>query len=390
MSRRFNIYALLTSSFLSGFRMNLVNAIWQPFILSLGASMSTLGLVESLSGHRGIITALVQPIGGWLSDRKGRKPFLILGNVLVIFYLGLCILAFYYKDWRIIFPAAIFLGLSGFSRTVQSSLVADSVREKELGTAYSLVMSAFLVPGVFAPALGGFIVDSLGFGVVFALALLLEALALLPLVKWIKETVTPDLTSHLFPRSESLIKIFSPPAHLRPFYIAVAADSFSWGLGYGILYGMLAKTYGLSTSQIGLIVSASFTTWLIFQMPVGKLVDRFGDFKFLVISELVGIPLMVGWLVFKSFKAFIFLQILWGLVAATWVPAVQSYVALRVNQEERGEAIGLLNAFRGLLSFPSPFLGGVIYDLVGFKGPIIANLVGILIVLAIFLLLVKE
>lgn len=366
--------------------MNIISAIWQPFVLSLGASMSALGFVESLSGHRGIIPALAQLVGGWFSDRKGRKLFLILGCILVLFYLGLCLVALYFNDWRIIFPAVIFLGLSSVSRPAQSSMVADSVREKELGIAYSLIMTATIVPGVFAPALGGFIADRVGFGSVFVLGLILEALAILPLVGLVRETLTFNDSAGDFSWKEMATKLFSPPAHLLLFYIAIAADSFSWGLGYGILYGMLAKTYGLSTSQIGAIVSASFAAWLVFQIPVGRLVDRFGSFKFMVISELVGIPLMLGWLAFKSLKEFFLLQIFWGLVAATWVPAVQSYLALKVPREKRGEAMGLLNAFRGLFSFFSPFVGGLLYDLTGFSGPILANLVGIICTIVLLLL----
>lgn len=352
--------------------------------------MATLGLVESLSGHRGIIPALAQPIGGWLSDIRGRKPILILGGVLAILYLGLCLLAFYLKDEWIIFLAIIFLGLSNLSKPALSSLVADSVKAKELGTAYGLVMSAFLVPGVFAPVFGGFTADRLGFSKVFILGLILEFLALLPIIKWARETIAIATSATNVSWKEITDKLFHPPARLRPFYIAVAADSFSWGLGYGIIYGMLAKTYNLSTTHIGLIVSVSYTAWLIFQIPAGRLVDRFGSFKFLVVSELVGIPLMVGWLALKSLKAFLFLQVLWGLVAATWVPAVQAYLALKVPSKGRGEAMGLLNAFRGIFSFPSPFLGGLLYDAAGFSGPILANLIGIFVTLAIFLLLVRE
>jgi len=365
--------------------MNLISAIWQPFVLSFGVSMSSLGLVESLSGHRGIIPALVQLVGGWLSDRRGRKPIIIWGGILTFPYFGLCLLAFYLKDWRYILPAIFFLGLSAYSRPARESMVADSVQARELGLAYSFVMAAFLLPGLFAPAMGGFMADKLGFGSVFALGLLLEALALLPIAVWAQETITYNPST-----KELTLKSFSIPAHLLPFYITSAADFFSWGLSYGILYGMLAKTYGLSSSQIGLIVSASFTAWLVFQMPAGKLVDRFGGFKLMVISEALGIPLMVGWLLARSMKDFLLLQILWGLVAATWVPAMQSYIALKVPKEERGEAIGLLSAFRGIVSFPSPFFGGLLYEVAKFPGPILASLAGIIVTIAMFLFWVKE
>jgi MFS family permease len=385
LKHKLNLYAITLNSLLSGFRMNLINAIWQPFVLSFGVSMSSLGLVESFSGHRGIVPALAQAIGGWLSDRRGRKPIIVWGSILTFLYLGLCLLAFYLRDWRYILPAVFFLGLSAYSRPARDSMVADSVKAGELGVAYSLVMAAFLLPGIFAPAMGGLMADKLGFGSVFALGLVLEALAVLPIVVWAQETIVYN------PPTKGLtLKRFSVPAHLLPFYATTAADFFSWGLGYGIIYGMLAKTYGLSSSQIGLIVSASSIAWLVFQMPAGKLVDRFGGFRLMVISEVLGIPLMIGWLFARSMKAFILLQILWGLVAATWVPAMQSYIALKIPKEERGEAMGLLSAFRGIVSFPSPLLGGLLYEVTGISGPILANLAGIIVTIAMFLFWVKE
>ena len=52
--------------------------------------------------------------------------------------------------------------------------------------------------------------------------------------------------------------------------------------------------------------------------------------------------------------------------------------------KQRAEEIGRLGAFRGLLSFPAPYLGGLLYEAVGFRGPIVANLVGAAIVTILF------
>ena len=38
--------------------------------------------------------------------------------------------------------------------------------------------------------------------------------------------------------------------------------------------------------------------------------------------------------------------------------------------------VGSLAAFRGIAAFPAPFLGGLMYDHLGYSVPIVANLVG--------------
>src|SRR5512137_1350391 len=79
-----NLSILAATGFLSGIHVNMVSVVWQPFALSLGASIPMLGLLTSLGGFAGIVTSMVQPIGGWLADRWGRKPFVLLASIAFI------------------------------------------------------------------------------------------------------------------------------------------------------------------------------------------------------------------------------------------------------------------------------------------------------------------
>jgi MFS family permease len=61
-----------------------------------------------------------------------------------------------------------------------------------------------------------------------------------------------------------------------------------------------------------------------------------------------------------------------------------------VPEHQRGEAMGRLAVFRGLLGFPAPFIGGLLYDHFGFRAPLLGNLVGVFISVALLILAVKE
>jgi len=52
--------------------------------------------------------------------------------------------------------------------------------------------------------------------------------------------------------------------------------------------------------------------------------------------------------------------------------------------------MGRLQAFRGLLAFPAPYVGGLLYDSFGFHIPVIANLLGSITAFILILMLVKE
>jgi hypothetical protein len=81
---------------------------------------------------------------------------------------------------------------------------------------------------------------------------------------------------------------------------------------------------------------------------------------------------------------------LFGLVASTWGPAVMTYLAARIPTDERAEAVGRLSAFRGLLAFPAPFIGSLLFERGGLQLPVMVTLVGILVVMMGFIVLVKE
>jgi hypothetical protein len=52
--------------------------------------------------------------------------------------------------------------------------------------------------------------------------------------------------------------------------------------------------------------------------------------------------------------------------------------------------MGRLAVFRGLIGFPAPYIGGLLYDHYGFQAPVLANLVGVFIVTGVLVFAIKE
>ncbi|HEX7589050.1 MAG TPA: MFS transporter [Anaerolineae bacterium] len=388
--QRVNLSVLGATAFLRGAHTSAYNVVWQPFVLSLGASMPTLGLLSSLGGMNGIVTTLVQPLGGWLADRLGRKPFLILAGVAYIAGYALFWLSGALNIWSLLLLGVIAIGVSALANPARSSITAESVRERH-GSAFSAILVASMAPGIIVPALAGLLADHAGYISVFPIALALEVIGVWLVWRYLRETRSSD-GQGISPREtlRVLVRSIVPTKGLAGFFCAVAADSFFWGVGWGLLYGMLTDAYHFSAGDLGIMSGVMSLSWAVMQMPIGRYIDRRNIKTMMIVSEAIGIPLMLIWITQTRFEFFAASQILFALTAATWVPTISTYLTRAVSPSERAEAFGRLYLFRGIVSFPSSTIGGFLYAWGGLRAPLIVNMLGILVVMTILALFVCE
>ena len=369
----------------------MMRAVMQPFVLSLGAPMSTLGLLESLGGMRGILTSPLQYYSGWLSDRLGRRPFLILGNVSGLLGLSFLVVAALSGDWLWCLPGAAFTGATLLADPVGQSMIAESSQASRRGAAYSILVMAWIAPGIFAPALGGWLAEHWGFVSVFALQVLLYGLGLLLVLRFLSETTL--LAGRRFTWGELKLasaRLVIPPRNLRGYYWTMAVDAFAFGVALSLLFGTLTQTHGLTTFQLGVMSSLMALAWTLAQWPAGRLIDRFGSKPIMLLSLVGSIPVLVGVMLVSTFPAFAGIYACLGIVGATWMPAKMAMLANSSPDSQLGEALGRLAAFTGLIGFPAPFVAGLLYDAFGFQAPLLAGLVGIVIETVMLATLVEE
>ncbi len=389
--RHANLSILSAMSFLRGAHTSLYNVIWQPFVLSLGASMPVVGLLASLGGTGGLVPTLVQPLGGWFADRLGRKPFILAASVVLIGGYALFALAGFLNLWALLLLGVIVIGISALSRPATQSMTAESVRTERHATAFSLITLTAMAPGIIVPALGGALADRVGYVSIFPIAMVLEGLALGLAWRYLREThASPAGGMDWRAGARALLRSVVPPRGLLPFFCAVAGDSLSWSTGWALLNGMLTETFHFTVEQLGIMTAIMSLSWAIMQMPIGRYVDRRGTRAMLVFSESIGIPLLLIWLTQTRFEVFAASQVLFALTAATWVPITSTYLSRAVSASERAETFGRLSAFRGLIAVPGSTIGGLLYAWGGMRAPLAANLIGVCVVVAILALFVHE
>jgi len=382
-----NLRVLAAMSFLRGAHTSIHSALWQPFAVSLGASAALIGLISAFANSGGLIATLLQPIGGRLADRLGRKPIIIAAGLGTLIAYAIFEIAGLANLFPLLALGAVFLSVAQIARPATSSLTAESSRAERHASAFSLMMAVSLAPGIIAPALGGALADRAGYTAIFPAMFALELVAMFLLWRFLRETNAPPPQRDARP---AFWRMLAPPRRLLPFYLAIAGDSFSWSMGYGILSVMLVKTLQYTNEQLGILVGVMSLAWAVMQYPIGRIVDQRGTKKMMVFSESLGTPLMLIWMMQPRFEIFIASQVLFALTAATWVPVTNTYLTRSVTAAERAEAFGRANLFRGLIAFPAPWIGGMLYEWGGMTAPLTANLVGSMCVAVMMLAFLRE
>ena len=380
------LFYLSLATALRGIRDNIRMVVWQPFALSLGIPIKDIGALESLMDLAKII---IQPILGAASDVYGRKPFLIIRDLLVVLA-GLFFL--FAQSWLYLAMGMIMIGFSFALIPIWHSLVAESSKYDQMGWSFSILGSVYMAVGLIGTMSAGWLADYFGYRIVYSIFVIAGILSLIVTFFKIEETHHPEGAQEfgLVKALTSLVDTFRPPRYMWGYYIAMSVDLFAFSVGWRLINGLLTEAHGFTPSMLGITYAFQTGTMAVGQIIFGRRVDIHGYRKYLTISQIMSSILLAAMILNPTYLIVILSNILMGIGAALWGPAEQAWVAKNVDPAQRAKSIGGYSTFRGLVALPGPFIGGLIYDRYGYQAPLLVNLV--LAVVDIFLLwfLIKD
>ena len=384
LSLRGNILPLLLTSLLEGSAWNMHEVIWQPFVLSLGGTTSTVGLLSSIWSA---VYSVLQFVTGELADCLGRKK--VISAYYAASILGLAF-SLFASHWIYLIPVIMLYGLAdALGEPAFSPMYAESVDEKKIGLALSLLSLTWWLPGLYSQVLGGYLGDYLGFKQVIAVILVLEIITLLLFIVLVKETLMETKQFKLESVVENLKGLLSPVGELKVFYAISMIDRFSWMISGSIFVAMIYDSYGFSLLEIGILLTAMSTTAALLVVPVGKIVDRYGSIQIIRASAILSVIIFFSFNYAKDFMSILFVQIIRGVTIALWDPSTSVYLTKMVFANERGRHFGNLNGLKGLVGFPAPIIGALLDENYGLGGAFTASTLG-LFVTAILSFKMKE
>ena len=369
-SFRGNIPPLFVSSVVEGTGWGMIDLLWQPLVLTLGGSTSIIGAFNSIWIA---LVSFLQLVTGEFCDSMGRKALITFYYILSVAGIGLTLMA---GSWMYLLPSVIIFAVAdSMGEPAFQSIFPESVDDKNVGIAFSVMSLSWWLPGFYSQLLGGFIGDTLGMRRALMISLALEVLALAIFTVYVKETLK-ERKSLEFGRMISSIKSsIRPQSGLSAFFAFSILDRFAWTVSGGIFVAMLYESTDLTLLQIGMLTSMTSIATTLALIPAGKMVDSYGPKGVMRVAALLSVFMFSGFIVTTGFIPFLILQAVKGLSIGLWDPAGQTYLANAVESSERGKYFGNLNSLKGVFSIPAPLVGAYLFDVYGFPGVFALSLV---------------
>ena len=383
---RGNLFWLVVCQCVWQFTTNIPSPYLPLYIQSLGGSPADIGLVRSAAAIAGLF---LYPLGGYIADKQGRVKLVSVATVVYAFSF---IPFAFAPNWETLAVASFLQNLVLFYSPILTVLQADSMPAGMRGQGFAVAISVPGALGIISPFIGGYLVDAMGiipgmrlvYNVGFGAGLLVAAL------RWVtlRETLDPAKAQKIDYRN--IPKVFKDsylsfletlrwmPDQIRVLAIMQMMQIFFNGVAasYWILYataiiGISATTWGLNSAIQGSVN-------MLFAIPAGRLMDRFGRRR-LLIPMMCLVPVFpLAFLFIKDYVGLAVLVVFMSISNAFLRPGFQSLLADYTPRERRGRvtsAVGGGNFFvdiRGtgygggmLLFIPAAVaqtLGGVLYE----------------------------
>ena len=160
----------------------MVYSILALYISDLGASKTEIGLIYMTGSAMG---AIFSPIIGRLSDRVGRKPFMLMS---MVGFTG-AFFAYSVIDKSLYaFPIQALEGATWATMgTVATAYIADITPENQRGWAMGMYERMWFLGWIVGPVLGGYLADTIGFRTAFIVGSILTVAGLIILSFKVKE-----------------------------------------------------------------------------------------------------------------------------------------------------------------------------------------------------------
>ena len=351
------VYISLVCVFCTAFGVSQLAPILPLYFHDLGVQTpEAMSLWSGLAtGATYIIVCLAAPFWGRVADKKGRKITLIRSS----FGMALCniLIAFQTTPEGVVLIRLVQGLVSGFY-SASITLIASESPIERTGWALGLLASANLAGSLIGPLLGGYIADTVGIRNDFIIVGVLMGLAGVLATIFIHENYVPQPN----PEKLSIRKLKEQIPEFNSI-VALCVASFIYAICIMSLQPVISVYIkGIvpsDTENLAFIAGAVFSAMGIAQLmsssPLGKLVDKIGPRKVLVVSLIyVGILNIPQAYVSDVYQLAI-IRFLQGFGLGGMLPALNTYLSSKTPREFTGQVF----SYNQSCLFFGYFLGSV-------------------------------
>lgn len=329
---------------------------------------------------------------GWIIDQIGYRASMLTGVLLTFVSVAIIATTSSYF-WIIVACALLGMGTAPLWPCVITG-ATEIAGEKARGTIMGVVYMAWLSGVGLGPLVITFFIGKDNYGSAFRLLIgimvaVIVVAFLLPgkmkhresqdkietnkVIKASKE-LSAKQKGNRMQRARQYIAEVRKSLTMSPLmFPAMFAQTFALGLLTPVLTLYATKILALSGEQYRYFLLAGGLITVLFMVPVGKLVDRWGTKWFLHIGFLLSSLVLLGFTYTRSMPMLYVLVVLLGIGYALIIPAWNALIAAAIPPEKRGAVWGFFLTIEGLGTTIGPVISGKIWDDISFHAPFIAS-----------------
>jgi len=354
-----NIFFTGITSFLTDTSVKMVYAVMPMFLLSIGASKTSLSLIEGIAEST---AALVKTMTGFWSDKIGKnKPFILIGYVI-----SAIIIPFYslvITPMQVLYLRFIERFGKGIRTAPRDSLIAASVSNGETGRSFGLQKAMDNSGAIVGPLIAFVLLTTIpgNYRIIFLFAGIPAIISIFVITFGIKEAKKSQ---------ESLFKKFHFSDFSRKYYFfLLIIFIFTLGNSTDALLMVKANEVGVKVAFIPLVYLVTSIVSVLFAIPLGSLSDKIGKEKILIAGFLIYAIVYYGFGITGSIGTIVALFALYGLYSAATDGIQKAFVSDLTDKNKQGTGLGIYNALLGITLLPASLIAGILYDRVNSSIP---------------------
>ncbi len=366
MIRKNKIFGLEQNAFFTGLTsfftdtsIKMVYSIMPMFLLSIGASKTTISLIEGIAEST---ASMLKAISGFWSDKIGKnKPFMVIGYGITAIITPLYALARF--PIQILFFRFFERIGKGLRVAPRDSLISASVKQNETGKTFGFQKAMDNSGAIIGPLIAFLLLSifPLNYQYIFLLATIPAILGVLTVVIFIK-----DVKSE---KKESATKISLNRLPKKYYFFLFIIFVFTLGNSADALLLVKTQETGIDKLYIPFAYMLFNTVSVLFAIPIGKLSDKIGREKLIILGFFVYSVVYYFFGKFNNINVFILLFMLYGIYSALTDGSQKSMISDIISKDLKGTGFGIYHAVLGITLLPASLIAGVLYDKVNSTAP---------------------
>ncbi len=350
--------------------MGFLGVVRAIYFYLLGFSEVEVGLLLSLATA---VSAVHHIAFGVLSDKYGRKPFLVLGGVFST--LRMVIFAISSDFWMLALGQGIgAMGEgAGAGQPVVSGYIADKTDVRDRAPVFSTLAVSNALAATVGSLLAGlpkYFEVSLGVDMVAAHQLLFWVGALGGLISILTILPARDVKPVRVEEEEpSGLGRGHSWGVIARFSLVRATSGLGWSFIESLLSLYFYIRFGVAGEVLGPVYATARFMSVFSYVLVPAAVDRFGDVPTIVASRVASAALTVAFSLSSSFPLAVALMVAFRIVMMFSMPIRQTFATGIVDPEETATAIGVSNFARMGARTLAPTAAGYMFEAVSLTMP---------------------